>query len=138
MRLLGVALLVAAVVSAGPVSDSDLLTGTFLNGRGWRTMSEKDKFVYLFGLTDGMGIGDLACKDATLRKIYLARASADETVKALDRFYDEPANGSVMVWDAMRVFRLKVDGRPQSEIVEATEAGRRLARKLIEGPPKSQ
>lgn len=89
------------------------LSGGMLNGRGWNAYQKAQKASYLMGIHDALG----TVKDApSLSHSFPTNLSVGESILAVDRFYEEPENLSIMVMGALRVVALKINGGSQVEV----------------------
>ena len=98
-------------------------TAGFTNGRMWKSADEGRRIWYLVGALDSL---NMSCKTET-KNTFSAALTISETVKSLDKFYEEPANIASPVPFAMTIVKMKADGYPAKSIEETTETGRRLA-----------
>jgi hypothetical protein len=58
---------------------------------------------------------------------YLGNANNGEVVKALDQFYDDPANAAIPIALALPLFVKKLSGASAAELTERTAALRKIA-----------
>ncbi len=119
-------LLLAGTASA----DEGATTGTFMNGRGWTKMTGPMRAVYVMGLTNGLRYGDVVCEKSSLAELYIAPATIEEVVKALDRLYEDPANVWIPVLNALGIYVRQLDGATAEEIANEVVGLREYAAKI--------
>src|SRR6266436_1301392 len=95
-------------------------TDKVANGRFWKALSNEGRLYYVIGFSDGVVSSSLEAI-AT----YIPNATYGETVEAIDRFFAEPENAAIPVRDAVRVFRMKLNGASPERIEEEKAAIRR-------------
>ena len=96
-------------------------TGGFLNGRGWKQLSEVTKATYLWGLSEGSEFiknnTDLLPKTLNFK----------ETAEALDEFFAQPINTNIPVPVAVTYVKRKVAGGSEAELRDLESKMRRQA-----------
>jgi len=124
--------LVAMAVTAGAFgqhvappkneNESLLKTAGSFNGRFWRTCSETEKDIFLFGYSDGLDMIAIATssdysKYKIVRKKYWADSlTASEVRAALDRFYDTPENGPIAISNAIVAIARRSEGLDEESV----------------------
>lgn len=107
---------------------SPLLTWGFLNGRGWQAIAPGAKFIYVFGVSEG-----LLAEARSSRANYLPdNLVLAEIQQGVDRFYIEPENILIPIIQALKIVTMKAAGASQSDI----DAMLSLQRKYANNAPE--
>jgi hypothetical protein len=124
--------LIMLVSLAAPGGSQDHATPSdrtwgIVNGRWWKAVSAEIRI----GFVQGYGIGhSLAVAEGprcTEGEWFKGDPSNGEVRAALDKFYEEPANASIAVTDAIEIVALKFNGRTGSQIELETTLHRKAS-----------
>ena len=122
-KMSAVLLLWAAPIICAQAQDTNTTLG-FANGQAWGRMSESMKLGFVVGFADGFGS---AVAVSTYDDRFPSKSTNGEIVKALDKFYEEPANAAIPITGALQIFTAQVRGVPSDAIRQMTEAWRQGA-----------
>lgn len=122
--LLAAAFSWTATVASAEESDHKRTAGYF-NGRAWNEASDSYGTIWKVGFI--MGASDGASYVETVTKAegkLFPHSTFSEIQKALDIFYQEPANAPIPIIYAIRIFTAKVRGGTPEEIERMTSMAR--------------
>lgn len=109
---------------------SPYLTGPFVNGVMWREYSQTKKVYYVGGAVEGflagvygvVGILQGDCKRSVEAAIpawvHSSKANAEDVAKEVDSFYQDGANISLPMVDAVEYSEMKLAGATKKELDE--------------------
>ena len=107
----------------------------FVNGRFWNSLPSSVGVLFLTGYFEGFSKAileflnhDTADKVESLQSANIPSVTNGETMAAINRFYEDPANLNIPVWRAIRVAVLKFAGRPAQKVEAEMEAARAVLR----------
>jgi hypothetical protein len=129
-RLAVVFFAVAVYVSA--LDPDSLTTGGLYNGRGWVTANSGEKLYFV------MAFGDALIVETKVSGVYFGESTNGEIVKGLDQFYEDPANASIPVPFAMKLFARKVSGASAEDLAARTAELRRNAKAASQNAPDAK
>jgi hypothetical protein len=107
---------------------------TYDSGTQWLSWDRSGRLMYVVGFLEGWrrGLFELAvdyadCDDAAAEKQGLfTRASTEQLVDSVDKFYSDPINRQVTVPDALRYLLDQIAGAPASVLQKRLEEIRRV------------
>ena len=98
-------------------------TAQMWNGRFWRTLTESQKNMFLFGYSNGVDTMSMLAagrdfeKYKSIQKTFWARNLTVEEVRtSLDRIYDTPENGPIGIPNAIYVISMRSEGADEESI----------------------
>ena len=128
MRLAVLLLFLAGLTVAAAGDDPMPRTGGYTNGRAWKNFNSWVKLGYVTGFADGIKLGSKSADAAKENgKSYYGNSDFAEIIKALDTFYEDPANSQVPIMAAMVYFQDKVNGKSPSVLAEELANFRKVA-----------
>ncbi len=118
------------------------------NGEDWAKLSSTEKLFWSIGYSQGdvdalnkidVASGpNTACStlaDRTAQQSSTAgKVSGFELVSGLEKFYSDPANTLVPIWNAIRIYLLQASGKDQTTIQELIETARTLGAETARRP----
>jgi hypothetical protein len=116
-------LLIAALLTATTVvaaQDTPTVTTCDLrNGRAWMTWSASTKTVYLAGLADALNRVDVQRSTTSVfRDYFSAKATWAELVSGIDKIYQDSANATLPIMDALSAFCERANGMSPDKLEE--------------------
>jgi hypothetical protein len=106
------------------------VTCCYLNGKYWNHLISFDKTGDIAGRIDYIGgVMDALETYNHTNDLWPKNAKAGEVVKALDMFYEDPANQQVTILHAIYVVKLRFAGNDAEVIDRAIQEGRKLVTK---------
>jgi hypothetical protein len=132
------------VVVTGSAFADEKARDIYLTGHEWLIFNETERSMYLIGLKDGMTYAafQLLSDDAEGYKRYAdfygrccsfpKGMSTDVIQKGIELILEDPANHNVRVIEALRAFKMRVDGKGQVEIDKYLESARKRAHDAAE------
>ena len=104
-----------------PVTTCDLR-----NGRAWTTWSQSTKFVYLAGIADAMVREEAQSGTrSVLRDYFAANATYAEVASGIDKIYEDSANATLPIIDALSAFCQRANGMPPAKLEDEMARVRR-------------
>jgi hypothetical protein len=95
-------------------------TWGMLNGRLWKRSSTVEKLRYVEGVRDGMLEADVSYNREDTPKFLASVSTFSEIIKAVDLFYQEPANMTIPIVLGLRFATMKAEGNDPAKIEAAT------------------
>jgi hypothetical protein len=117
LKWTAVPLLLLSATFCQAVDISDQRTNGLLNGRFWNGIDDSGKLFFLIGYCEA-AVDALRCP---------AQTEFGETIKGIDKFYQEPENLRLTFISAMRIFTRKVEGAKPTEIEALMDLARKYA-----------
>ena len=127
IALLNLALVVCAQAQTPPAKQSDSLIATWKtsgqwNGRFWRTLSETDKNIFLFGYSNAVDMVTIATSEEfsiqqEKSNLFWPRGlTVAEVRTSLDKIYETPENGPIGICTALYLISKRVMGIDETTI----------------------
>lgn len=116
-------------------------TGDWPNGRFWQEMTSASRLYFIMGFHEAVGDAVYAGIEEGVKidfkradkevNFFFPHLSFGEVVKGVDRFYDDPENAPIPIFNAFRLFTYKAKGGTpreyESSLAEARQQAARFA-----------
>jgi hypothetical protein len=98
-------------------------TRGFYNGRYWAATSDSGKNNYIIGFLEGLS----EASPEAIRRYDTGELSVNEVRAAIDRFYTQPENTLIPVFEAFQIVGMRIHGASESVIDARLSVFRKFA-----------